>query len=161
MNKPKFNFIDALIILAAVLVICAGVLFLNGRRAAAGGSAPVGVEYKIQLTQIRKPLADAFTAAMKNGETVYVSDKERAAATLVDVEVGPARKITTDTSDGRTYWTEIDGYYDVVLTLRSEGSDTDSQINAGSVPIRVGEEMAVKGKGIAGYGFVTNLELVK
>lgn len=160
-NKPKFNFIDGIIVLLALLIVAGGGYYAASRsKAKNAAAANVGVEYKIELLERDKAVADKFLAAKESHDTVWVGEKERAAATIEDVEVRPSRKLTTDTVNGRVFWAENPEFYDVTVTLRSNGSEGENDIKADNTPIHVGEETSVKGKGYAGYGFITGLELV-
>lgn len=162
MDKPKFNFIDALLILLIAAIIAVGVSFAASRRTGgkSNSDAAVTVEYRVQFTQAQPSLGELFRAAAENGETVWVSEKERAEATLVSAEVTPAQKINTDSENERIIIAESPDLCDITVTLRSSGSENERQITAGSVPLHVGEEVSVKGKGIAGYGYIIDMKKV-
>lgn len=161
MTKPKFNFIDALLILFVAVCIAVGGVFIMSRKdAAVGAENSITCEYKVQFTQAQKSLGELFAKAAENGEAVWVSEKERAEATLVAVEVTPAKTLTTDSDKERILAAESPDLCDITVTLRSNGYETDEKITAGSVALHVGEEISVKGKGIAGYGYITELDLV-
>lgn len=161
-NKPKLNLIDGLIILIIAIVLAVGIYFIAGRNGstATGENASITAEYKIQFVEREKVVADMFIAAADSGETVWVGEKERAEAVITEVMVEPARKQTTDTENGEVVMAEIPGLYDVTVTLLSAGQETETEIRAGGTAIHVGEETSVKGKGFAGYGFVTDLKVV-
>lgn len=162
MNKPKFNFIDAIIILAAILLICAAVFVLSGKKG--GGNTEtnsVGVSYEIQLTKIGKATAEAFEAAKSNGETLYVGDKERVPAEFAELEIAPAKKLSTNSETGEVFWAEIEGYYDVTLGLKSNGSETATEVCIENTQIHVGDALTVRSKGAAGHGYVTGLEITE
>ena len=162
MDKPKFIFIDAMLILFIVLVVGIGAWFVAGR-GGKGGSSPadnITVEYKVQLTQAQPSLSEAFRKAAENQETVWVSEKERVEAVLVAAEVTPAQRITTDLKNDETILAESPVLHDITVTLRSIGTESETQITAGNTPIHVGEAVSVKGKGIAGYGFIVDLKLL-
>lgn len=159
MDKPKFNFIDALLILLIVAVIAVGASFAANRRTGkSNGDTAVTVEYRVQFTQAQPSLGEAFKKAAEGGETVWVSEKERAEALLVSAEVTPAKKINTDLEGEKLVEAESPDLCDITVTLRSSGSENEKQITAGSVPIHVGEEVSVKGKGIAGYGYIIDIK---
>ena len=161
-NKPKLNLMDGLIILIIVAVLAVGIYFIagSGSSTTAGENGDIIAEYKLQFVEREKVVADMFIAAKESGETVWVGEKERAEAVVTDVLVEPARKQTTDIEDGKVMMAEIPGLYDVTVTLQSSGQETETEIRAGGTAIHVGEETSVKGKGFAGYGFVTDLKLV-
>ncbi len=161
-NKPRLNVMDALIILIIAAVIAAGVYFVAGM----GGGTEVGevadmtAEYKIQFVEREMAVAQQFVDAKESGETVWVGEKERAEAVIADVVVAPARKQTPNADDETVVLAEIPGLYDVTVTLQSKGAETDTEVIAGGRAMHVGEETVVRGKGFAGYGFVTDLKLV-
>ncbi len=159
MDKPKFNFMDGFIIALIILVTIAGFLFLN--RSDNAGTTPqtVTAQYTIELTKCEKVVADAFIEALSNGETVMVGEKERFAASLTDVQIVSAKKLITDSRSGAEVLAEDPMYYDIVLTLESQVTESDSAIMAGSTPLRVGEDEVVRGKKSAGMGYITGLKI--
>ncbi len=163
MDKPKFNVVDGLIIVAIVLIAAVGVFLIKGMAggSASGMSANTNAVFKIQLTKAESALADQFTAAMKNDETVWIGVKERFEGKIQNVEIAPSEKITTDLRTGKATLASDPTSFDVTVTVKSAAVETDSAITASGTPIRVGEEVAIRGKGIAGYGYVTGLETVK
>ena len=50
--------------------------------------------------------------------------------------------------------------YDIVVTVTADALDTETAVSFSGTEIRVGDETAVRGKGFAGYGFITNLKTV-
>lgn len=159
MDKPKFNLMDGFIIVLIVLIAVAAFLFLN--KSDSTGSAPqtVTAQYTIELVKCEKVVADTFLDALNNGETVMVGEKERFEARLVDVQFSPAKKLLTDSSAGMEVLAEDPVYFDIVLTLESQVTESDSAIMAGSTPLRVGEDEVVRGKKSAGLGYITSLKI--
>lgn len=159
MDKPKFNFMDGFIIVFIILVAVAGFLFLN--RSDNAGSAPqtVTAQYTIELTKCEKVVADSFAEALNNGETLMVGEKERFAAKLTDVQIAPAKKLITDSSSGAEILAEDPIYVDIVLTLESQVTESNSAIMADNTPLRVGEDEVVRGKKSAGMGYITSLKI--
>ena len=163
MEKRRLNLTDILIILLILAVIAAGVYLLAGRNTTSGGSSSpqVTVEYKVQFVERDQAVADMFVAAEKNGEKVWVGAKERTEADFTDVLVEPAQRKTFSTTDEKYVLSEIPGYHDVTVTLRSSATETDDNILLSGNPIHVGDEVVVRGKGFAGYGFVIDMNIVK
>lgn len=161
MEKPKFNLLDGFIILAVVLVIAAAVYIL-GPKETSNNIEPqntVGI-FSIELTKAEKSLADKFIAATDTGESVWIGVKERFEAKLDTIEVSPAKKITTDLRSGKAVMGEDPTLYDIVVTVTADALDTETAVSFSGTEIRVGDETAVRGKGFAGYGFITNLKTV-
>ena len=159
MTKPKFNFIDALIVIAVVLIAAAAVMIFGGK-----GDSNLATEtqnttatFKIQLAKAEKSLYDKFLAGMENDESVWIGIKERFEGKLTDIELSPSTRVGTDLSSGKSVLLEDPVLYDITLEVTADVLETPSQIAGASTPIRVGEETAIRGKGFAGYGFVIDL----
>ena len=159
MDKPKFNFMDAFIIVLILLIAVAGFLFLNKPDSTGNAPQTVTAQYTVELTRCEKVVADAFTEALANGESVMVGEKERFAAKLVDVQVGPAKQLVTNTKSGAAVLAEDPMYFDIVLTLESQVTESSSAIMAGSTPLRVGEDEVVRSKKSAGLGYIIGLKI--
>ncbi len=162
MDKPKFNIMDGLIIVALVLVIAAGV-FLIGRMGAGSASSSgtnTNAVFKIQLVQAEKALADKFTAAMENDETVWIGLKERFEGKLLAVEVEPSKKLTTDYNSGKAVYAGDPTCCDVTLTVKAAAVETEDAVTSGTTKLLVGEEAAIRGKDMAGFGFIIGLKTV-
>lgn len=159
MTKPKFNFMDALIILAIVCVALVAVWFLGG----SGDSVSVvetqntTATFKIQLAKAEKSLYEKFLSAMENEESVWIGIKERFDAKIEGIELSPATTVSTDLQSGKAVLSEDPLLYDITIWLNADVLETPTQILAANTPIRVGEETAIRGKGFAGYGFVIDL----
>ena len=67
MDKPKFNFIDAAILLVVILVIIAGIFLLSSGSGDTSQQADIFAEYKIQFTKSDLSVANKFTEAASKG----------------------------------------------------------------------------------------------
>jgi hypothetical protein len=159
MDKPKFNFMDAFIIVMILLVAAAGFLFLNKPDSTGNAPQSVTAQYTVELTRCEKVVADAFAEALANSESVMVGEKERFAAQLVDVQVNPAKRLVTDSKTGTTVLAEDPMYFDILLTLESQVTESNSAIMAGNTPLKVGEDEVVRSKKSAGLGYITSLKI--
>lgn len=160
MDKPKFNLIDGLIIILVLAVIAAGIIFMTGNTPTDSSVAAQNTiaEYSVQFTQSEMSLFDSINAAKENGETVvWVGEKERFEGRIKEVIAVPATKITTNYRTGKAVLGEYPDLYDITITLESDVLETPSSITAAGTAITVGSEVAVKGKGFAGYGFIIDL----
>ncbi len=163
MKKIKFNLIDLIIVLCVVGAVFVCITVLGGLKgtSSAGNSGNITMRYGIELTKKSQVVLDAFMEAKETGAACFVSEKERAKAYVKDVYAEPAKKLTTNMRTGKAHLAEIPGEYDITVILESEGTETEKDILAeGKAVIKVGCETAVKGKGFAGFGFVTSLEIV-
>ena len=160
MTKPKFNFIDGLVILFIVAAIALGVYLLAGNSATTGetgGVQNITAEYRVEFTQSEPEVYESFLKALENGESVWVGEKERFEGKIMDVTYTPATKVITNYQTGEATLAEYPDLYDITVLLQSAAVETNDSITASGTAIRVGNEVAVKGKGFAGYGFVVDL----
>ena len=164
MKKFKFNLIDFIIVLC---IVCAGVLaaFVLGNLKGTSGGGEAETEtlkYSVEFTKKDKIVLDEFLAAKERGDSCFVSEKEKAPAVISDVIYTPAKEQTTNLRTGETNWEGIPELYDVTVVLESPGTQNNKDVIAGgSAVLKVGEEISVKGKGYAGYGFITSLDIVE
>lgn len=159
MDKPKFNLMDGFLIVLILLIAVAGFLLFNSTGSTGSAPQTVTAQYTIELARYEYAVADAFLDTLNNGETVMVGEKERFAATLVDVEVAPAKRIVTNYNNGKAIMSEDPVFCDITLTLESQVTESDSAILAGSTPLKVGESEVVRGKKSAGFGYITGLKI--
>lgn len=161
MNKPKFNFIDGLIILLIVAVLSLGAYLLIGNSSpeSTENVQTVTAEYRVEFTQAEPEVYESFLKALENGENVWIGEKERFEGKIVDVTYAPATKVITNYQTGEAVLAEYPDLYDITVLLQSDAVETSDSITAAGTAIRVGSEVAVKGKGFAGYGFVVDLRV--
>lgn len=162
MDKPKFNFLDGLIALLVVVVLVAGVYVLKGRDS--GQAVPdknAVAEIQIQLTEVDESIYKKFAEVADKNESVWIGIKERFEGKVSMVECGPAKKMTKDLYSGKAVMAENPTQKDVTITVNADVVETDSAIVAGGTEIRVGEETAIRGKGVAGFGFVVGIKTVE
>lgn len=162
MDKPKFNLLDGIIVLLIVAIAAAGVFLLAGR---GDGNGTIDTQnttavFSVQFTKVDASVYDKFKAAMESGESVWIGIKEQFEGKIEIVECGPSTKLTTNLYSGKAYLAEDPTTYDVTVTVNAPAVETDSAILASGTAIRVGEETSVRGKGFAGFGFVTDLKTV-
>lgn len=163
-KKPRFNLMDCIIVLVVAMGIFGGLYILGSLRD--GGSAsegtPATLRYTIELAKEDEELAQLFEAAAEKNDICFVGEKERAEAVIKEVSYTPAKVLNNDDKTGEAVWADIPGKYCINVTLESQGSEADANITAGSgTVLKVGDEISVKGKGYAGYGFIIGLEIVK
>lgn len=162
MDKPKFNLIDGLIVLALIAIIAVGIVFLNRSTPAGNGASSENstAVYQVEFTQSDISLYDNILSAKNSGNAVWVGEKERFECKIKDVVANPAKKIITDYRTGEAVFGEYPGLYDIVVTLESEVTETPYHISASGTAITVGAEVSVKSKTFAGYGFIIDLKTI-
>lgn len=160
MDKPKFNCLDGFLIVLILLIALAGALFvLKPQSTEAVTSRTATAEYSIEFAEYDKAVADAFIAAKDAGETVWVSEKEHFPATILDVNVTPSKKVIVDERRGTAVLGEDPSCYDIIVTLESTVTETDSAITASNNRLMVGESVSARSKSAAGHGYIISLKL--
>ncbi len=161
MNKPRFNLVDAVIILVICVVIAAGVLFagkLSGAKIASPSQTNnATAEYTIQIKNCEEELCVQFENALKNDSIVLVTDEDSWNAKLVNIERNNATKITTNYKTGESVLAEYPDTFDLSVTLKSDVYETDTKISVGETPLQVGNLLKIKGKGFVGIGYVVDI----
>ncbi len=161
MDKPKFNILDALIILMIVVVLVAGIYILKGPKTQSQTEVQTTpIEFQIQLTNKDYSLYEKFLAAKEASESAWVGVKERFEAEIVDVAIEPAAKITTNFTNGTAHLAGSPISYDITITFRADANETNDKIFVSGTVIRTGIEEAIHGKGFAGYGYITGVKAV-
>ncbi|MBE7032308.1 MAG: DUF4330 domain-containing protein [Ruminococcaceae bacterium] len=161
MDKPKFNIIDGLIVLLVVAIIAAGIYLLSGNNTVDSPETQnTTAVFQLQLTRADESLYNKFLAALDTQETVWIGVKERFPGKIEILEKSPSSRITTNTQTGKAVLAEDPNLFDLTIHISTPVLETPSGITASGTPIRVGEEVAVRGKGFAGYGFVIDLKTV-
>ena len=160
MDKPKFNLLDGVILLLIAAIVAAAVLLLSGKSEQSTVTNTQNTEavFTVQFTKVDQSVYEKFKAAKDNDESVWVGIKERFEGKIEAVVCSPSTKLTTNFKTGEAYLAEDPTTYDVTVTVKADAVETDSTISASGTPIRVGEETSVRGKGVAGFGFVTSLK---
>ncbi len=161
MDKPKFNFLDGVIALLVVVMVVAGVYFVKGRGTTSTVTEKSAVaEIQIQLTEVDESIYEKFAEVADKNESVWIGIKERFEGKVSIVECGPAKKLSKDIYTGKAVIAENPTASDVTVTIRADVVETNSAIVASGTEIRVGEETAIRGKGVAGFGFVVGIKTV-
>lgn len=155
--KAKFNAMDFIIVLVIAAIVVGGTFFVVSKRGGEGaeGEKPVKVTFEIEFANKE----DYLTDMPKVGDKVTVGVKEKMPATVTDVRVTPAETIAYDLNVGTAQWQEIPNKYDIYVTMEADAIDNGKQININNSPIRVGDSDAVRSKGWAGYGYVTQMSV--
>jgi len=149
MKKFKFNIVDILVVIAIVVVIAAGVWYLS----TAGAGDDVYTYFVVEFTG-RMPGTEND---IEIGGEIRDSIRNYFLGHVVDVRSQPAELLTFDNTTNRFVRSVLPGRYDVFVTVRGVGTENDSVIQANGQPVRVGQEMFLRGRGYAGIGFITEL----
>lgn len=155
-KKIKFNGMDLFIVLVIVAIVIAAIYFLAGTSGGNGGLATSNVVVK--TTVELKAKDENYANAIKVGDKVMIGEKEKITTTVEKVEVKPAETLGYDIVNGRVLNSEVPNEYDVQVTVIANGAETDNSIEIDSIPVRVGQNAVMFGKGWSSSGYIINVD---
>ena len=152
-NKPKFNIIDGLVILAVIAIISAAVWFLT----TAGPGDEVYVYFVVEFQGQMPDFENNVIAGYAPNAEVRDSIRNYFLGHAWDVESRPAATVAFDNTTNTFVMATIPDRYDVYVTIRAVGTENHTAIQANGHTVRVGQEMFIRGRGYAGIGFITQI----
>lgn len=134
MKKRKFTWIDALVILVAVVLIAGTFLkfFVKDTTSVTRESVPF--TYQIKIESIRQCTIDTLQV----GDTVYNNDGKGAVGTISAIEIQPSTTLF-NAPDGTIRRVEKEERFNVILTLSAEGVPTGGTYKVGTYTLQVNE----------------------
>ena len=151
-KRPLRVTIFDIVILLIILGVGFAVYFLGGKEASA---QTVPLRYTIELTD----LPEGFSEKIQVGDAITDNIKNYAMGNVVAVEAQSYKKLLDDVENSRVVEAEIPGRETVVITLEAQVTETESEYRVnGSYLVRSGLEVAAKGPGYAGTGFILTVE---
>ena len=153
--RVKFNLFDVLII-ALVLAVLAAALVLRNR--SAGAAATGGETQPMRFTVEFMEAPHGMAACIRVGDGAYRSTDGTYLGTIVDVQSVPHARIEYSSAAKQFIAFTAEESDDVYVTIENDGYCTGKDIIIGTLPIKVGTEMPVKGKGFARSGYVYALD---
>lgn len=144
----KFSVIDILIIIFLVAVIAFG--FLKIKNGVASNANKKKVHFSVLATNVNEGTGDIIS----EGDEVSISLKEKAYAKVVGVKETKHMEDAFNPNLQKYVSQPVEGKSDVILDLECDAVISDTEILNGNVPIRVGEESYIHGKGYSLQGFI-------
>ena len=158
MDKPKFNLLDGVIVLMVVLVALAAVYIFTGKTdTVQNPEQNCTAVFKMHLAKVDEDIFNKFDLALKEDQSVWIGIKERFEGKIENVEILPSKRKVTDQRTGKALMASDPTTRDVVITVSANAVETVSAITSAGTAIRVGEETAIRAKGVAGYGYIVEL----
>jgi len=152
--RVRFNLFDALILLLALGAL-AGALLLRNRSTGTGAERDtVPMRFTVEFLQAPPGMAKAVTV----GDEVFRSTDSTYLGRVVEVRAQTHTEIEYSPAQSAFVAYECAESEDVYLTIENRGYSTARDIMIGSVAVKYGEEMPVKGKGYAKMGYVVGID---
>lgn len=153
-KRVRFNVFDLVIILI-VAAVGVGVLALRNRAAGADvGRETVPMRCTVEFLKTTPGMAEA----MHEGDSVYYSIDGAYLGKLAEFRAVPHVETEFLPATGAFVQYECEEFIDLYMTIEGDCYATARNVMFGSVPIKVGTELAVKGRGYAKLGYVVALD---
>lgn len=144
----KFSVIDIIIIVFLLAVISFG--FLKVKNMILAENSNQKVHFSVLATNVDKGTGDIISI----GDKVSISLKEKAYATVVGVTETEHFEDKFSPNLKRYSSQSVEGKSDILLELECDANVSETEILNGNVPIRVGEESYIHGKGYSLQGYI-------
>lgn len=151
MNKKRFSFIDICIVVVAILLVICGILILKP------GKGNGEQTTKINFTVLATNQVAGLSELVKPGEDVVISFSEDVHATVVEAYEEESKEYYFNNFTGKYVLGKLQGKSDVFVKLTCDATVSDTEISNGGLPIHVGDEMPVRGKGYIVKGYVVDV----
>lgn len=150
-KKWKPNFFDIIIVI--VVVALAGGVYLFTRKETAVETKPL--TYRLELAECPSGLGDKIMVGTELTDNV----KNYPMGKVIAVETKQSVRLGEDKINARLVESPIEGYEDVIITVEAQVTESASEykIPSGYV-VRAGKDVAVKGNGFAGKGYILSIE---
>ncbi len=153
MNERKWkpNFFD-IIILVLVIAIGGGVYAFSHREKV--------IETKVQRYQV-----ELLECPVGLSEKIKIDDKltdnvkKYYMGKVVAVEARQAKRLSEDRINGKILESVVPGVESIILTVEADVTESASSLKVdGNFEVKAGKEVAVKGNGYAGKGYIITVE---
>lgn len=150
-RRHKINVFDIIVFAVLIIVAVFGYRYLHKEKTVSTNK----LRYTIELTDNPQ----GFSKNIHVGDKITDNVKNYYMGEVVDVQVQPSKKLISDTVNGAVKDSECEGKETDVLTLEANVTDDGANYRVnGYYTVKAGLEVAVKGNGYAGRGYVLTIE---
>ena len=147
----KITFIDVLIVIFVALVVLVAVFMLKS------GSGATANTTKVNFTVLATAQQEGLSELVKAGDDVVISFSEDVHASVVKAYEEDRKEYHFNNFTGKYLSEKVPGKSDVYVELTADAVVSDTAISKDNLPIRVGDEMPVRGKGYVVKGYVVDV----
>jgi len=148
-SKPRFNILDAAIVLILAAIIAFGVWYF--------GSATDEPNVYVYFTVEFRNQGPGVENYIEIGGEVRDSVRNYFLGHVVSVDVLPAFIINFDFENLEYVMETIPERNDIYITIRGRGAESDNAIHVEGHLVTIGREMNIRGRGFVNRGFITML----
>lgn len=156
-KKLRFNFIDALILLAVLLVMLVAWYFFVLRDTGSDVSEVSynTIEYVIEVSNIES----RFDGTVKRDQSVEDAIRRKKIGKVAGVQTVPYEKITFNKIDGVETVSEVEGKITMAITIQAEAIETDQSFLVDGCEIKVGLEYSLMLPEFYGTGYCVEINV--
>ena len=154
-KKRKFNIVDLVLVLTiaaiVVAVVFVGNKLLGDNQTVSSGSEKITIEYSLQFREI----PDSGTGNLAEGDVVRDANSKVSMGQVKEIFHEPYSELVYAESDGQGYgvMAEMEGYTNMLVTVRGEATKDERGYYLNGVKILVGQQMDVWSPGYSGQGW--------
>lgn len=149
------NYLDLIVLLIVILLAGKFLVLDNDEKAKELLQSQANNE--ILVTYSIEGIKDVSVNSVKEGDIFRDVETKNVLGEVVKTEVSDAKMQTTD-SDGNVIYSTIPDRYDMMLTLKCKGKETENSIKVSTVDIQVGRKMLFESKLIRFTGVIYNIK---
>jgi len=149
MTKPRFNLIDALVILAIAAIVVFGLWYFTSAGQEVNAYVYFTVEFRNQ--------AEGIEDFIELGGEVRDSVRNYFLGYIYSIDVRPAHILNFDSTNNIFVQETIPERTDIYLTIRGRGHESMSEITVEGNRVTIGRDMHIRGRGFVNRGFITEL----
>jgi len=149
LKKPRFNIIDAVVLLALAAVVAGGVWYFTS----VSVEANVYVDFTVEFRNQPEGIEDFIEIGGEMRDSV----RNYFLGHVVDFNVVPAHILNFDSTTNTFVQEIIPERTDIYLTIRGRGFESDSEITVEGQRVTIGRQMFIRGRGFVNTGFITEL----
>lgn len=153
-RKRRFNFVDLVLVLAiaaiAVAVVFIGNKLLGGNETVAADADKIQVEFSLQFREI----PDAGTGNLTEGDVIRDANSKAPMGKVTEIFYEPYSELLyVDGEQGSGIQAEMEGFTNMLVTVRGEATKDERGYYLGGVKVLVGKPLDVWSPGYSGEGW--------
>ena len=152
-NKKRFTFIDAIIILAVIVVIAVGWMYFSNNASESGED----ISYDIAIIKTFEDVAHEI----QPGDKIYDSIKNFEIGVVDEVSVSEATESVYDYTSGEYKTVTVPERVDIIISVTGKGSIVNGKTFVNGYELFTGKQMFIKGPNFASEAIAYEIGGVK
>ncbi len=161
-RKRRFNIVDLVLVLALAAIVVAvffiGNKLLGGAKPASSGADKIQVEFSLQFREI----PDSGTGNLTEGDVIRDANSKAPMGQVTEIFYEPySELLLVDGEQGSGIMAEMEGYTNMLVTVRGEATKDERGFYLGGVKVLVGKPLDVWSPGYSGEGWCVSIREVE